>query len=159
MPTSGFAMTRSLAKKIFPIPSDLIKISADDFVVKGASLLGTVYLTNSVLTKYRIHGKNNWYECKNKIQMNYFNIMDDFLNGKLTATGRKAVFSYFNSIPAKGYYRTNYRCSRELLELAVKVIVWHVNLTTIIFFIKTICLAFIFKLKAVSNELKTNVAV
>ncbi|MBW4534573.1 MAG: glycosyltransferase [Pleurocapsa minor HA4230-MV1] len=149
MPTSGIAMTRSLAKKIFPIPSESIKTSADDFVVKGASLIGTVYLTNHVLTKYRIHGKNSWYGNQNLLPETYFNILDDFLNLKLISTGRKEVFSYFSSIHAKGYYRAKYKyqCSYKLIDLALKVVLWHINLMTISFFLKTVYLAIIFGFK------------
>ena len=154
MPTSGFAMTRSLVNKVFPIPYESFKISADDFIVKGASVVGSIYLTNKVLTKYRIHGNNSWYESKSKIPKEFIEMVDKFLNSKLKTTGRKPVFSYFNSIHAKGYYRTHYpnNCDRELLKLAIEVIIWHVNLTTIIFFVKTIVLSIFLKVKRISND-------
>jgi glycosyltransferase involved in cell wall biosynthesis len=60
-PTSGLALTRSLAERIFPIPEAGIKSSADDFVIKAASLLGEVYEAKVVLSKYRVHGENHWY--------------------------------------------------------------------------------------------------
>jgi glycosyltransferase involved in cell wall biosynthesis len=158
MPTSGFAMTRSLAQQIFPIPYDNIKVSADEFVVKAASLLGTVYLTNRNLTKYRIHGKNNWHGSSNKIPKEFFEILDEFLNSKLQMIGKKPVFSYFQSIHAKGYYRTNYEstCERDLFELAIRVITWHVNPTTIIFFMKTIFLSILLKLNRIGADTKTS---
>jgi glycosyltransferase involved in cell wall biosynthesis len=149
MPTSGFAMTRSLGQKIFPLPAGEIKTSADDFIVKAATLLGTVYLTNKVLTKYRIHGNNSWYGRKPNNEYLFFKVLDSFLNAKLESIGKRAVFSHLKSIHAKGYYRTHYgdRCSKELLELALEVIRWHVNLVTITFFVKTVLLAILFKLK------------
>ena len=149
MSTSGFAMTRSLAEKIFPLPCDAIKISADDFIVKAASVLGTVYLTNYVLTKYRIHGKNNWYSSQEKPKKVFSDSLDKFLNTKLELIGKKAAFSYSNSMHAKSHYITHYgyACSNQLFELAVKVIQWHINITTIVFFVKTTALAIIFKLK------------
>jgi glycosyltransferase involved in cell wall biosynthesis len=154
MPTSGFAMTRSLANKVFPIPCESFKISADDFIVKGASVVGSVYLTNKVLTKYRIHGNNSWYGCISKIPKEFFEVLDIFLNSKLKTTGRKPVFSYFNSTHAKGYYRIHYpnNCDRELFELAIEVIAWHINLKTIIFFVKTIVLSIFLKVKRISND-------
>ena len=156
MPTSGFAMTRSLISKVFPIPCKSIKTSADDFIVKGASLIGSVYLTNKILTKYRIHGKNNWYGSQKKIQEGFFEILDEFLNSKLKIAGRKPVFSYFNSTHAKSYYRTNfeYSCDQKLFELAIKVIAWHINLTTIVFFAKTVVLSIMLKLKRIGTDVK-----
>jgi len=156
MPTSGFAITRSLASKVFPIPCGITRISADDFIVKGASLIGSVYLTNKVLTKYRIHGENNWYGSKKKIQEEFFAILDEFLNSKLRITGKKPVFSYFNSIHAKSYYRTHfeYDCDQKLFNLAIKVIAWHVNLTTIVFFAKTIILSIVLKLRRIGTDMK-----
>jgi glycosyltransferase involved in cell wall biosynthesis len=156
MPTSGFAMTRSLASKVFPIPCESITISADDFIVKGASVIGSVYLTDRVLTRYRIHGNNNWYGSQKKIPEEFFEILDRFLNSKLKLTGRKPVFSYFNSTHAKSYYRTYLGADsdRQLFELAIKVITWHVNLTTIVFFAKTMMLSFFLKLKRLSTEMK-----
>jgi glycosyltransferase involved in cell wall biosynthesis len=156
VPTSGFAMTRSLAKKIFPLPQNSSKISADDFIVKAASLLGTVYLTSHVLTKYRIHGKNNWYGTKEVTKEVCPDSIDDFLNAKLESTGRRAVFSYFDSMHAKSHYRAYYghSCGDKLLKLSIKVIQWHVNLTTIVFFIKTTLLAVIFKVRCTVARLK-----
>jgi glycosyltransferase involved in cell wall biosynthesis len=157
MPTSGFAMTRSLVKKVFPIPNESIRISADDFIVKGASIIGAVYLTTMVLTKYRIHGKNNWYGSQKKIQEDFFKILDDFLNSKLELVGKKPAFLYFDSIHAKGYYRTHYgrNCDRQLFNLAIKVITWHLNLKTINFFIKTMLLSFLLKFNRLNASLNT----
>jgi len=156
MPTSGFAITRALASKVFPIPCKSIKISADDFIVKGASLLGSVYLTNKVLTKYRIHGKNNWYGSQNKIQEDFFGILDEFLNSKLKMAGREPVFSYFNSIHAKSYYRTHFKydCDQKLFYLAVKVIAWHINLTTIVFFAKTLVLSLVLRFRRIVADME-----
>ena len=156
MPTSGLAMTRSLASKVFPIPSESIKISADDFIVKGSSVIGSVYLTDRVLTKYRIHGNNNWYGSPKKIQEEFFEILDRFLNSKLELFSRKPVFSYFSSTHAKSYYRTYFGANsdRQLFELAIRVITWHVNLTTIVFFAKTMMLSFFLKMKRIRTDLK-----
>jgi glycosyltransferase involved in cell wall biosynthesis len=157
MPTSGFAMTSSLAKKVFPIPCNKItsSIGADEFVVKGASLLGTVYLANSVLTKYRIHGKNSdWHWSKDPIKIKEFiGVVDDFLNSKLKSIGKKTVFSQLNSIQSKGFFREHYG-SDELLELATNVIKWHVNTITLNFFIKTTILAIMLKFRHILNVCK-----
>ncbi len=155
MPTSGFAMTRSLAKKVFPIPHEGITVlmGADEFIVKGASLLGNTYLTNSAFTKYRIHGKNSDWHGSDKASdaVKFANVVDEFLNSKLRVIGRKPVFSQLSSIQAKGYYRMHHG-SRELFELALKVIKWHINLTTIKFFVKTMVLVIIFKFRRTLNS-------
>jgi glycosyltransferase involved in cell wall biosynthesis len=156
MPTSGLAMTRSLINKVFPIPGESIKVSADDFIVKGASIMGEVYLTKQILTKYRIHGKNNWYGSPAKISKDFFDAVDNFLNSKMRLSDQKPVFSYFDSIQAKNYYRTNLGsdCDREISKLAVKVISWHVNQKTIVFFIKTMVLSVLFKVQRMSIAIK-----
>lgn len=158
MPTSGLALSRSLAEKIFPLPGN-VKTSADEFLVKAASLLGTVYFSDRTLTQYRIHGNNNWYASTKKTPKQFYCLVDDFLNSKLETIGKKAVFSYFNSLHAKSYYRVYYgnNCSKELFDLARNVIKWHTNLTTIIFFIKTILLATSFKIKSISASKKTEI--
>lgn len=154
MPTSGIGITSCLAEKVFPLPSDKITLSigADEFLVKGASLFGNVYLTDSVLTKYRIHGKNSdWHWSSNPAKPIDFvsariEVVDEFLNSKLRLLGKKAVFSQLSSIQAKGFYREHYG-SRELFELAVKVIKWHVDMKTIVFFTKTILLSAFIKIQ------------
>jgi len=160
MPTSGFGMTRSLASKVFPIPWESIVISADDFIVKAASLMGSVYLTSKVLTKYRIHGNNNWYgskkQIKKQIREGVIITLDEFLNSKLQLSNKKPVFSFFDSIPAKDHYRVHMgnACDRELFKLAIKVIKWHLDSTTILFFAKTIVLSILLKFKSIITKIK-----
>lgn len=144
-PTSGFAMTRTLAEQVFPLPCQGVKTSADDFLVKAASLLGEIYAADAVLTQYRIHGKNNWYGQKQPVQKSFLEALDAFLNSKLEGSARKPVFSYFNSIHAQVYYRTHYanphQYANELLRTAIKTIFWHLDLRTVKFFVKSIAWA------------------
>jgi hypothetical protein len=144
--------------KVFPIPCKSVRISADDFVVKAASMLGSVYLTDRILTKYRIHGKNNWYGAPKKIKRDFIEVLDSFLNSKLEFLGKKTVFSYFDSIDAKNYYRAHlgYGCDRELSELARKVISWHVNPTTIIFFLRTMLLSISCRVRHLNDSMKSS---
>lgn len=140
-PTSGLVMSRSLAQEIFPLPYEGIKTSADDFLVKAASLLGEVYSTNYTLSRYRIHGNNNWYGNKKPHQEYFIHALDDFLNSKLIKCHKKPVLSYFNSLHAKHYYQALHgknSYNKKLLILGIQVISWHVNGRTIKFFIKTI---------------------
>jgi glycosyltransferase involved in cell wall biosynthesis len=151
--TSGITMTKSLANKVFPLPDEGIRVSADVFLVKAASLYGMVYSTSDVLTKYRIHGSNNWYGRKGKKEFKeikyFFSELNNFLNLKLVSLGKKPVFSYLDSMSAKGYYRHyfGYQSYEQLFDLAFKVLSWHINLITINFFAKTTLLAMYFKLK------------
>ncbi|XHX79224.1 MAG: glycosyltransferase family 2 protein [Stenomitos frigidus ULC029] len=155
-PTSGFALTRALAEQVFPLPCQDVKTSADDFLIKAASLLGEIYQTDHVLTQYRIHGKNNWYGQKKPVQKSFLEALDAFLNSKLESSARKPVFSYFDSIHAQVYYRTHYasphQYTNELLRTAIKTILWHLDLRTTRFFVKAIVLALYSKLN-LSNPL------
>ncbi len=152
--TSGITMTKSLANRVFPLPDEGIRVSADVFLVKAASLYGTVYSTNHILTKYRIHGNNNWYGRKSRKEFKevkyFFSELNNFLNLKLVDLGKKPVFSYLDSMSAKGYYRYyfGYRSYQQLFDLAFKVLSWHVNFVTILFFAKTTLLATYFKFKS-----------
>lgn len=156
--TSGITITRSLAEKVFPLPQESIRISADVFLVKAASLNGKIYSTNYPLTKYRIHGNNSWYGNKIKKefeeQENFFLELDKFLNSKLKAMGRREVFSYMQSMVAKSYYRFYFddKCNLHLFNLAFDVVKWHLNRTTIYFFIKTIALIVSFKYKHLTTN-------
>ncbi|NJO58653.1 MAG: glycosyltransferase [Richelia sp. RM2_1_2] len=100
-PTTGLAISRSLAEQIFPLPSEGIRTSADDFLVKAAALLGNIYSTDCILSRYRIHGNNNWYGNKKPHQEQFLVTLDNFLNSKLTNKKKKPVLSYFNSLHAK----------------------------------------------------------
>jgi glycosyltransferase involved in cell wall biosynthesis len=159
--TSGITMTKLLANKVFPLPEGGIRISADVFLVKAASLHGTIYSTNHVLTQYRIHGNNHWYGRKDKSDFNktkhFFLELNNFLNSKLACLGRNPSFSYLNSISAKGYYRYyfGYQCYGHLLILAFHVLSWHVNSTTIYFFAKTVALSTYFRVKCYITNSKS----
>lgn len=139
-PTSGLAMTRILAARIFPLTGQNIKISGDDFLVKAASLMGDIYSVEDVLTQYRVHGNNNWYSHKKTVKKEFLQAVDTFLNSKLKHSNRKAVFSYFDSVHAQVYYQGHcsdqHIYSRELLKLAVRAISWHVNWRTIKLLVK-----------------------
>ena len=60
MPTSSASISRVLADKIFPLPVNEMKVMADAFIVKAASLIGSIYSTDLTLTHYRLHGRNNY---------------------------------------------------------------------------------------------------
>jgi glycosyltransferase involved in cell wall biosynthesis len=158
-PTSGFALTRSLAAQIFPLPCQGIKTCADDFLVKAASLLGDIYSSNEVFAQYRVHGNNNWwYQHKKPVKREFLHSVDDFLNTKLQQQGKQPIFSYFNSTHARVYYRGNCKnlrsYSAELMKLATRAITWHVDLRTVKLFIKALCLVAYSQFKSLDNTFK-----
>ena len=60
-PTSGISFNRSLSQRIFPLPESGIRVGADDFVRRAASLIADCHAIDRVLASYRIHGNNKWY--------------------------------------------------------------------------------------------------
>ncbi|MBD1866774.1 glycosyltransferase family 2 protein [Cyanobacteria bacterium FACHB-471] len=144
-PTSGVALTRSLAEQIFPLTGHLIKVRADDFLVKAASLLGDIYFVEDALTQYRVHGSNNWFGNKKADSQDFLCAMDMFLNAKLESSQREPVLDYFNSIHAQVYYRNHFgtfsACRKELLTLATRAMTWSPNQRTIKFFFKIMMLS------------------
>lgn len=157
-PTSGLAMTRSLAEGIFPLPCEGVRTSADDFLVKAAALLGEVYSTEYVLSQYRVHSNNNWYGQKNIKSTEFCNALDHFLNSKLKSDGIKAVLSYFDSMHSHRYYTAQYKdynCNHKLFKLAITVIRWHIDLRTIKFFVKTILTIISVKIKINNASVQT----
>lgn len=135
--TSSIVISKDLAQKIFPIPEQGIKTSADEFIVKPALLFGRVYGVDSVLGKYRVHGENNWYGNTKIKTKDFLSTMEKFLNTKLKDDGKKPVISFFDSIYAREYYIVH-NSRNDLFILAFKVIVNHVSITTFIFFLKTL---------------------
>jgi len=151
--TSGITITRSLADKVFPLPERDIKSSADVFLVKAASLHGDIYSTDLSLAQYRIHGNNQWYGQKSCTDFskkeNFFLKLNEFLNQQMVSLEEEPVFSYFDSMSAKGHYRHCFGSQgyRKLYRLAFKVIDWHKNTLTARFFIKTLLLATYYRIK------------
>ena len=60
-PTSGLSLNRNLIEKLFPLPETAFPTSADEFLVRGASLIGELHYLPEVLGYYRVHGQNRWY--------------------------------------------------------------------------------------------------
>jgi glycosyltransferase involved in cell wall biosynthesis len=99
-PTSGLSINRALAERLFPIPEDGVRISADDFVIGGASLLGELHFLPDVLTDYRVHGANNWYGANAPKSGEFLQRFQAYLNAKLVEMGRRPVISFMDSIYA-----------------------------------------------------------
>jgi glycosyltransferase involved in cell wall biosynthesis len=141
MPASNICMSRVLASKIFPIPITNFKTSADCFVAKAASLLGSVYSTNLHLTQYRIHSKNAWFNKKEtrELEEAVLVIPDDYLNEKLKESGREPVFCFLKSMRASDFYRRwfGYDAADDLIKLSFYVISFRLDFETLGFFFAT----------------------
>lgn len=146
-PTSGTAISRELAIRIFPIPEKGVRTSADEFIVRPALLLGEVYGVDRVLSKYRLHGENNWYGEKKIKTKEFVILMQDFLNNKLKENNKNPVISFFDSLHAVNYYKF-YGSSRDLFRLVLKNITLPLDLKKVKFLVKTTLLAIELQLKS-----------
>jgi glycosyltransferase involved in cell wall biosynthesis len=97
-PTSGISLNRVLADRLFPIPEDGIRTSADDFVVKGASLIADLYLLDLALGFYRIHGQNAWFAGSPQKSRAFNEALDRYLNDRLRESGRLPVMAFGKSM-------------------------------------------------------------
>ena len=93
MLTSSISMSRMMAERLFPLPVDGFKISADELIVKAAALIGEVYSTKLILTKYRLHGHNNWHgKSMTRAQEELLGVQrDKYLNAKLQTASKLPV--------------------------------------------------------------------
>jgi glycosyltransferase involved in cell wall biosynthesis len=150
MPTSSVSISRAMAKKIFPLPVVAEKIMADTFIVKAASIIGSIYSTDLNLTQYRIHGNNAFSTLSSKrekpreIEELLNKAQDKYLNVKLQEVGfkhisKESILSFMDSMSASGFCRRyyGYDSGDYLIKLAIKVVWWYTNFTTIIFFVET----------------------
>lgn len=79
--TSGIAVTRSMAERLFPLPETGITICADSFLSLGALLEGPVILVNRELSRFRMHGKNRYMISRKRPNADlFFNQRDAYLN-------------------------------------------------------------------------------
>jgi GT2 family glycosyltransferase len=59
-PTSGTAFAASALNRVSPIPEDVFRISADDYLTRAAALCGPIRSLDRVGAYYRMHGENNY---------------------------------------------------------------------------------------------------
>lgn len=132
-PTSGLALTRSLANQIFPLPSDA-RISADDFVVRAAALLGRIYGIDKTLGAYRVHEGNRWFGRKSPKSIEFMRTLESFLNEKLHESDLAPVVSFFNSMYSRPYSQSRWNDIR----LAMSVVGHHCDSSTLRFSLRTL---------------------
>jgi glycosyltransferase involved in cell wall biosynthesis len=133
-PTSGLVLRRDLALRLIPLPTEHVRYSADDFIVRGAALLGTVVGIPDVLATYRVHGENAWYGKGALKSPGFMAELEDYLNGKLVHSGKKPVIDFYHSSSAIDHIPQN---SADLTRLGLSVFSRHVNLVTLKFMLIT----------------------
>lgn len=134
-PTSGLAIGRDLALRLMPLPTQYVRSSADDFIVRGACLLGRVIGIPDVLGTYRVHGENLWYGKKLPKSAGFMDELERYLNCKLTEAGKKPVIDFYHSIYGREYIPQR---ASELTRLGLSVFKHNPNLVTLKFLLTTI---------------------
>jgi len=125
-PTSGLSLTRSLARRIFPLPEERIG-SQDRFLLCCSMLLGTVYGSSQVLGSYIIHEGSDTFITGGGFgsQDDRKRIMINFANDILQKINKDRIASLDDTRYAKSYYNKSYYkhsgSIKGLLKLAYKV--------------------------------------
>lgn len=133
-PTSGLIIRRDLALSLLPLPTEHVRVSADDFVIMGAALLGKVIAIPHVLGCYRVHGENGWYGKSVLKSRGFLAELETYLNQKLVETGKKPVIDLYHSIAGWDYTPQS---PVDLTRLGVSVIRRHMNVHTLSFALRT----------------------
>jgi glycosyltransferase involved in cell wall biosynthesis len=129
-PTSGLVFRRDLALRIFPLPTKHVRYSADDFVVRGAALLGKIIGIPEALATYRVHGENAWYGKQIQKSPEFMAELEEYLNRKLVEAGKKPVIDFYHSPAAIGCVPQN---AGDIARLALSVVSRRVNPVTLKF--------------------------
>ena len=154
--TSGLSLTRSLARRIFPLPEGREIICTDRLLTYGAMLLGTVYGSSQVLGSYIIHGDNislikDGYGWQNDLY---------FVNDILQKINKDRIASLDDTRYAKSYYNKSYYKNtgsiKGLLKMAYKVPARYFCWETMWFSIQTLwlCLKIVLGIKKGSRLTK-----
>jgi glycosyltransferase involved in cell wall biosynthesis len=118
--TSGMALTRPMADKLFPIPEEGIFICADSFISLGALLEGPVVLLNEELSYFRMHGKNRYMISRKRPNADlFFNQRDHYLNMLARRQGLPEVILTLDNWERVRRYLKN-KPLREILKLLVR---------------------------------------
>lgn len=118
--TSGLALTRLLAERLFPLPTTGITICADSFISLGALLEGSVILYNEELSRFRMHGKNRYMRRRKRPHADrFFNERDAYLNRLAAHHGiAEGILRLDNWERVRRYLRN--KPLRELLVLLMR---------------------------------------
>ena len=151
-PTSGLVIRRDLALRLIPLPTDHVGFSADDFIVRGAALVGEIIGIPDVLATYRVHGENAWYGKRTPKSRRFMNEIERYLNAKLVEAGKRPVIDFYRSMSAIESVPQN---AAELTRLALSVFRHHPDRATSKFLLTTLARAFQCRKAAASSECAT----
>jgi len=130
--TSGITIERTLAQQIFPIPE--VRMSAEDFVVRAAALLGEIHGIPQSLAAYRRHGNNAWMNSRPIKSVEYMETMNTYLNRKLTENHLPPSIDFFRSMYGRPYADGSFS---GMSNLAWAVVRRCQDVTTFRFFLRT----------------------
>ena len=71
-----------------PLPTQHVRSCADDFIVRGAGLIGEVISIPDMLSNYRVHGENAWYGTRAPKSREFIGQLEIYLNQKLVEAGK-----------------------------------------------------------------------
>jgi glycosyltransferase involved in cell wall biosynthesis len=134
-PTSGLVLGRELALRLMPLPTQHVRSCADDFVVRGAALIGEVVGIPDVLGTYRVHGENAWYGMRAAKSPEFIEQLEIYLNQKLVEAGRAPVIDFYRSLFAEDFVPQN---PVALTRLALTVLSHHFCFFTLKFTLRTL---------------------
>lgn len=134
-PTSGLVIGRELALRLLPLPTQYVRSSADDFIVRGAALIGELIEIPDVLGNYRIHGENAWYGKRVPKSHEFMKQLEKYLNQKLVEAGKAPVIDFYRSLYAGEFVPQN---PAGLARLAFSVLSHHFNFFTLKFTLRTL---------------------
>jgi glycosyltransferase involved in cell wall biosynthesis len=113
-PTSGLSLNRNLVERLFPLAEGGMSFSADEFLVRGASVIGELYYLPEVLGYYRVHGNNRWYRSGTVRPVEFQELVDEFVNSKLMENNLSPVLKYRESM----HFGADLFLERKWLRLA-----------------------------------------
>jgi glycosyltransferase involved in cell wall biosynthesis len=137
-PTSGLVIHRELALRLMPLPTQHVRSSADDFIVRGAGLIGEAISIPDMLGNYRVHGKNAWYGTRAPQSREFIGQLETYLNQKLVEAGKAPVMDFYRSLFAEGFVPQN---PVALTRLALTVLSHHFCFFTLKFTLRTLAQA------------------
>jgi glycosyltransferase involved in cell wall biosynthesis len=134
-PTSGLVIRRDLALRLMPLPTQYVRSCADDFVVRGAALIGEIVGIPDVLGNYRVHGENAWYGRSVPKSHEFMGQLETYLNQKLVEAGKAPVIDFFHSHFAEEFVPQK---PAALAHLALSVLSHHFSFFTLKFTFRTL---------------------
>ena len=99
-PASGLSIHRSVADSIFPIPLELRRM-ADGYVMRAAALCTKVFVIESTLARYRLHGANITGTIKMSTKALTRNLKDEHM---VTSTVKSYIVRHYGPQAALSFH-------------------------------------------------------